>query len=138
MDLVMSSNMKRGSTNEEVDVPQQEEQPKPPFPPQHQEKPGLESELTPRPEFEAPHDRPCGKLQGRVAIITGGDSGIGRAAAVLCAREGADISIVYMPAEQSDADETADAVRNEGRRIELFPGDLKDPAFCRHVVEQTV
>lgn len=116
------------------------EQPRPPFPAQHQSKPGLESEMTPRPEYQAPLYRAAGKLEGRVAIVTGGDSGIGRAAAVLMAREGADIAIVYMHEEQSDAEATADAVMasRDGARIELFPGDVRNVAFCNHVVDETV
>jgi NAD(P)-dependent dehydrogenase (short-subunit alcohol dehydrogenase family) len=119
---------------------QQDEQPRPPFPPQHQEKPGLESRLVPRPEYQAPRYRAAGKLEGRVALVTGGDSGIGRAAAVLMAREGADIAIVYMAAEQSDAEETAEAVRRgrDGAHIELFAGDVRDAKFCARVVKDTV
>jgi len=118
--------------------PQIQNEPQPPFPRQHLEKPGLESELTPRPQYQAPLYRAAGKLQGKAAIITGGDSGIGRAVAVLYAREGADVAIVYLPAEQSDADETRKAVEAEGRKCVLIPGDLCDPAFCKEVVERTV
>jgi NAD(P)-dependent dehydrogenase (short-subunit alcohol dehydrogenase family) len=114
------------------------QQPKPPFPEQHQEKPGIESELTPRPNYEAPAYKAAGKLEGQVALITGGDSGIGRAVAVLYAREGADVGIVYLPEEQSDADETRQAVEAEGRRALLIPGDVTDPQFCRDAVKRTV
>lgn len=106
------------------------ERPRPPFPRQHQRKPGLESKLTPRPRYEAALYRPAGKLEGRTALITGGDSGIGRAVAVMYAKEGADCAIVYLPEEQSDADETRRAVEGEGRRCVLLPGDVKDPSFC--------
>ena len=112
--------------------------PEPPFPEQHLDKPGLESELRPRPRYEAPPYTGADKLADRVALITGGDSGIGRAVAVLFAREGADLALVYLPAEQSDAEETLVAVESEGRRAELIPGDVRDPGFCREAVERTV
>ncbi len=116
---------------------QMDQEPRPPFPAQHQDKPGLESEVRPRPEYQAPRYKAAGKLDGKAALITGGDSGIGRAVAVLYAREGADVAIVYLPAEQSDAEETRDAVRAEGRKCLLLPGDLCDAAFCKDVVERT-
>ena len=114
------------------------QQPKPPFPKQHQEKPGIESELDPRPRYKAPRYKSAGKLQDHVALITGGDSGIGRAVAVLYAREGADIAIVYLPVEQGDAEETRRAVEAEGRKALLLPGDVADPAFCRKAVDAAV
>jgi NAD(P)-dependent dehydrogenase (short-subunit alcohol dehydrogenase family) len=117
---------------------QVQQQPKPPFPEQHQPKPGRESELRPRPEYQAPSYRGSGKLQDKVALITGGDSGIGRAVAVLYAREGADVAIAYLPEEQGDAEETGRAVEAEGRRALLIPGDVTRPAFCREAVERTV
>ncbi|MDB4978354.1 MAG: Short-chain dehydrogenase/reductase [Candidatus Peribacteria bacterium] len=113
-------------------------EPMPPFPAQHQEKPGLESQLDPRPRYEAPLYKGADKLLGRTALITGGDSGIGRAVAVLFAREGADIAIVYLAVEQEDAEETKRAIAKEGRRCLLIPGDVKDAAFCRKAVETTV
>jgi NAD(P)-dependent dehydrogenase (short-subunit alcohol dehydrogenase family) len=115
----------------------QREQPKPPFPAQHQDKPGIEAELEPRPRYQAPAYKAAGKLEGKRALITGGDSGIGRAVAVLFAREGADVAINYLEAEQTDADETERAVAGCGRRCVLLPGDLSDPAFCRDVVART-
>ncbi|HZR84398.1 MAG TPA: SDR family oxidoreductase [Candidatus Binatia bacterium] len=118
--------------------PQMQEEPKPPFPEQHLDEPGLESELEPRPRYEAPRYRAAGKLAGKVALVTGGDSGIGRAVAVLYAREGADVAISYLPVEQSDAEETRAAVEREGRRCLLLPGDLTDAAVCRDIVERTV
>ena len=113
-------------------------EPESPMPAQHIEKPGLEAELKLKPRYEAPHYKGSGKLQDRVALVTGGDSGIGRAVAVLFAREGADVSIVYLPQEQSDADETAGAIEREGRRALLIPGDVSDSQFCRDAVGQTV
>lgn len=115
-----------------------ENHPKPPFPQQKLDKPGLESELEPRPRYEAPAYRAAAKLEGKRALITGGDSGIGRAVAVLFAREGADVVINYLEAEQSDADETRRAVEAEGRRCVLVPGDLTDEKFCRELVDRTV
>jgi NAD(P)-dependent dehydrogenase (short-subunit alcohol dehydrogenase family) len=112
--------------------------PRPPFPKQHQKKPGIEAKITPRPKYMAPAYRAAGKLEGRVALITGGDSGIGRAVAVLYAREGADIAIVHLDVEERDAAETARAVEAEGRNVMLIPGDVTDPAFCDVAVEQTV
>jgi NAD(P)-dependent dehydrogenase (short-subunit alcohol dehydrogenase family) len=113
-------------------------EPQPPFPAQHQAKPGLEGQLEPRPRYQAPDSKGAGKLQGKSAPITGGDSGIGRAVAVLFARAGADVALVYLPVEQPDADETRLAVEKEGRRALLIPGDVTDPAFCKEAVERTV
>jgi NAD(P)-dependent dehydrogenase (short-subunit alcohol dehydrogenase family) len=113
------------------------EQPKPPFPEQHIDKPGLESELRPRPRFEAPAYKAAGKLQGLAALVTGGDSGIGRAVAVLFAREGADVAITHLPQERTDAETTRRAVEAEGRGCLLLEGDLTRPEFCREIVERT-
>ena len=115
-----------------------EEQPKSPMPAQHQAKPGIESEIRPQPEYEAPRYKGSGKLQDKIALITGGDSGIGRAVAVLYAREGADVAIVYLEEEQSDAEETRDAVEAEGQKCLLIPGDVRESAFCRKAVQRTV
>lgn len=115
-----------------------QQQPMPPFPEQHLEKPGIESQLEPRPQYEAPEYRGADKLKDKVAIITGGDSGIGRSVAVLFAREGADVVISYLPEEQSDAEETKRAIESEGREAMLVPGDVCDPDYCRELVERTV
>jgi NAD(P)-dependent dehydrogenase (short-subunit alcohol dehydrogenase family) len=114
------------------------DQPRPPFPPQHQPKPGIEARMKPRPRFEAPAYRAAGKLEGRVALITGGDSGIGRAVAVLYAREGADVAIVFLPEEAGDAEETARAVEAAARQCVLIPGDVTEPAFCIAAVRRVI
>ncbi|MEO6119090.1 MAG: SDR family oxidoreductase [Terriglobales bacterium] len=113
-------------------------EPKSPMPAQHQKKPGIEAKMHPRPRFEAPLYKGAGKLQDKVALITGGDSGIGRAVAVLYAREGADVAIVYLEEEQRDAHETCLAVEAEGRRALLIAGDVSDPEFCQEAVDMTV
>lgn len=107
------------------------------FPQQHLKKPGLEAELDVKPMYDAPGYKGSGKLEGMVALITGGDSGIGRAVAVLYAREGADIAIVYLN-EHADAEETKRAVEKEGRRCLLIAGDVAHRGFCRQAVEMTV
>lgn len=113
-------------------------EPKSPMPAQHQRKPGLEWKLDPRPRYQAPKYKGSGKLEGKVALITGGDSGIGRAVAVLFAREGADVAITYLPAEKKDARETTQAIEDEGRSAFSIAGDLRKPAFSRRVVKQTL
>src|SRR5689334_1633927 len=117
--------------------PQQPE-PTPPFPKQHQDKPGLESQLQPAPRFHAEEYRAAGKLTGKIALITGGDSGIGRAVAVLFAREGADLVVAHLQSEASDAEETKRVVQSHGRKCVLVAGDVKDPSFCDELVESTV
>jgi NAD(P)-dependent dehydrogenase (short-subunit alcohol dehydrogenase family) len=121
-----------------ADKPLMQSEPKPPFPEQKQEGVGLEANLQPRPRYQAARYKPAGKLEGKCALITGGDSGIGRAVAVMYAREGADVAISYLPEEQPDAEETCRAVEAEGRRCVLIPGDLAEPKFCKTLIDQTV
>ena len=112
-------------------------EPAPPLPDQHLEKPGHEARMELKPQFQAPHYRGSGKLQGFSTLITGGDSGIGRAVAVLFAREGADVAIAYL-SEHEDAEQTRQAVEAEGARCILIPGDVKDPSYCASAVRQVV
>jgi NAD(P)-dependent dehydrogenase (short-subunit alcohol dehydrogenase family) len=128
----------KGKVHEWPSSRRRQARPKPPFPPQHQRKPGLESKMRPRPQYEAPLYQGAEKLKDRVALVTGGDSGIGRAVAVLYAREAADVAIIYLPEEQSDAEETRRAVEKEGRRALLIPGDVSDPDFCGWAVQQVI
>jgi NAD(P)-dependent dehydrogenase (short-subunit alcohol dehydrogenase family) len=107
------------------------------FAPQHHAKPGLESEVRPAPMYDAPGYKGSEKLKSKIALVTGGDSGIGRAVAVLYAREGADVAIVYLN-EHDDAKQTKRAVEAEGQRCILIPGDVSDSGFCKEAVERTV
>ncbi|MBB6679066.1 SDR family oxidoreductase [Cohnella lubricantis] len=108
------------------------------FPPQHQDhQPGLESDMQPRPEAESPIYRPAGKLSGKVAAISGGDSGIGRAVAIAYAKEGADVAILYLN-EFTDARETQRQVEQEGRRCHILSGDIGDPNFCKQAIADIV
>lgn len=120
-----------------ADTDQTGARPANPLPEDKQERPGIEAEMEHPPQYFAPDYKGAEKLAGRVALITGGDSGIGRSVAVLYAREGADVAIVYLPVEESDAAETAMQVEREGRKCIRIPGDLKDPEFCRAAVEKT-
>ena len=112
--------------------------PTPPYPKQKQTPPGLESEIRPRPQYYGKSYHPANKLEGKKALITGGDSGIGRAVAVLYAREGADVAITYLPEEVTDAEETRASVERAGRRCLLLEGDLRNEEFCRQCVERTI
>lgn len=113
-------------------------QPAPPYPPQHQnEQPGIESLMNPKPIFDHPGYGGSGKLKGKAAIITGGDSGQGRAIAVAFAKEGADVAIVYLN-EHSDAEETKRVVEQKGRRCLAMAGDVGSEDFCRQIVDQTI
>jgi len=112
--------------------------PRPPFPKQEQSWPALASKMTPRPDHGETTYRGSGRLTGRKALITGGDSGIGRAAAIAYAREGADVAIGYLPAEEPDAREVIALIRAAGRKAVAVPGDIRDEAFCKKMVETAV
>lgn len=112
------------------------EYPRPPFPEQQQPWPGLTSRMNPRPDHGEKSYRGSGRLAGRKALITGGDSGMGRAAAIAYAREGADVAINYLPPEEPDAREVIDLIRAEGRNGVPIPGDIRDEAFCQHLVSE--
>ena len=120
------------------DPPLIHSEPKPPFPLQHQSKPGLESKIAPRPRYKASRYKAAEKLDGKVALITGGDSGIGRAVAVLFAREKANVAITALDVERTDADETRSAVEAEGQRCLVLTADLTEPRACSEVIERTV
>jgi NAD(P)-dependent dehydrogenase (short-subunit alcohol dehydrogenase family) len=111
--------------------------PEPPFPKQHQKKPGEEAALDPAPMYDAPFWKGSGKLEGMAAIITGGDSGIGRSVAVLFAREGCDVAICHLD-EEKDAQDTKAAVEAEGRKAIVLKGDAADPAFSEAAVKATL
>jgi len=113
------------------------DQPAPPMPGQHLAKPGIEAQMELKPKFMAEHYKGSGKLEGMAAVITGADSGIGRAVAVLFAREGADVAVLYLN-EHEDAEETKRCVEAEGRRCVTIAGDVKDAAFCVEAVNRAV
>jgi NAD(P)-dependent dehydrogenase (short-subunit alcohol dehydrogenase family) len=115
-----------------------DEYPKPPFPVQSQPWPGLASKMTPRPDHGEKTYRGSNRLAGRKALITGGDSGMGRAAAIAFAREGADVAIGYLPAEEEDAREVIALIRDAGRKAVALPGDIRTEAFCKKLVDDAV
>lgn len=112
--------------------------PKPPFKKQSQPWPGLAGQMDPKPDHGETSYRGSGRLAGRKALITGGDSGMGRAASIAYAREGADVAINYFPSEEPDAREVIALIKAEGRKGVAIPGDLRDEAFCRQLVERAV
>jgi NAD(P)-dependent dehydrogenase (short-subunit alcohol dehydrogenase family) len=114
------------------------EYPRPPFPRQEQEWPGLASKMTPRPDHGETSYKGSGRLAGRKALITGGDSGMGRAAAIAFAREGADVAFNYLAVEEPDAKEVVQLIEAEGRKAVPLPGDLRDEAFCNKLVADAV
>src|SRR6201996_1720782 len=112
--------------------------PKPPYPGQSQPWPGLQSKMNPRPDHGETSYKGSGRLMGRQALITGGDSGMGRAAAIAYAREGADVAIVYYPTEEPDAQQVIALIKKEGRKAVAIPGDLREEAFCKQLVQKTI
>lgn len=112
--------------------------PRPPFKAQSQPWPGLAGKMDPRPDHGETSYKGSGRLQGRKALITGGDSGMGRAAAIAYAREGADVAINYLPAEESDAQEVIALIKKEGRKAIAIPGDIREEAFCQRLVTEAV
>src|SRR3954463_3544944 len=111
---------------------------KPPWPKQQQPWPGLASRMDPPPDHGEKSYKGSGRLEGRKALITGGDSGIGRAAAIAYAREGADVAINYLPAEESDAKDVLALIQDAGRKGVALPGDIRDEQFCLQLVDDAV
>jgi NAD(P)-dependent dehydrogenase (short-subunit alcohol dehydrogenase family) len=131
--------MSTKNTNKEPsDLDPRDQGPRPPFPAEPQPYPSQERKLEPRPDYGLDTYRGQGRLRDRVALITGGDSGIGRAVALAYAREGADIALSYLPEEQADADEISQAIEDAGRRVLLVPGDLWDVEYCANLVKRVL
>jgi hypothetical protein len=128
---------RQGATTQRAAPGPGHEEPTPPLPRQHLDKPGLEADMQLKPRYQAQHYRGSGKLDGMSVLITGGDSGIGRAVAVLCAREGADVAIAYL-SEHEDARETCALIEAEGGRSLALAGDVKDADFCNEAVGKVV
>lgn len=120
----------------ETETPLMQAEPKSPMPPQRQKAPGIEAKVHPQPLYKGSRYKAAGKLKGKAALVTGGDSGIGRAVAYFFAREGADVAISYLPEEQVDAEETRRAIESVGQRCVMLPGDLTDAQFCNELVGQ--
>jgi NAD(P)-dependent dehydrogenase (short-subunit alcohol dehydrogenase family) len=132
-----SSNADTGNAQAGLEDPRNK-YPKPPFKEQQQPWPGLAKEMDPKPDHGEKSYKGSGRLQGRKALITGGDSGMGRAAAIAFAREGADVAINYFPSEEPDAREVIALIKAEGRKAVAIPGDLRDEAFCNKLVADAV
>ncbi|MFF6951102.1 SDR family NAD(P)-dependent oxidoreductase [Streptomyces iakyrus] len=122
---------------QEKSAPQVVSEPHPPYDSDKQQRPGPEAAMRSEPRYRASRCRASGKPAGKTALITGGDSGIGRAVALLYAHEGADVAVVHLPEERVDAERVRAEVEERGRRCLLLPGDLTDPEFCRAAVERT-
>jgi NAD(P)-dependent dehydrogenase (short-subunit alcohol dehydrogenase family) len=133
-DNASNSNSRQGQPAQPLQNPA-DKYPKPPFARQSQPWPGLAGAMIPPPDHGEHSYQGSGRLQGRRALITGGDSGMGRAAAIAFAREGADVAINYLPAEEPDAQQVIDLIRSAGRNGVAIPGDLRDAAFCRTLVQ---
>lgn len=136
--LVQSQNRKTTNTTTPDLTDPRNKYPKPPFKNQSQPFPGLGSKMSPVPNHGEKTYVGSGRLAGRKALITGGDSGIGRAAAIAYAREGADVAINYLPAEEEDAQQVIELIKKEGRKAIAIPGDIRSEAFCKILVDQAV
>src|SRR6201988_730804 len=132
-----SQETQKPMTTEKLEDPKTK-YPKPPFKEQSQPWPDLASKMDPRPDHGERMYKGSGRLAGRKALITGGDSGMGRAAAIAFAREGADVAINYFPTEQPDADEVIAVIKDAGSKGVALPGDLRDESFCKKLVQDAI